>query len=109
MNLYIIDAFTSEPFKGNPAAVCLLDERKDDEWMQNVAKEMNLSETAFLYPLEDGYELRWFTPIAEVELCGHATLASAHYLGDRDRTGRKRTPILDEKRMVNCEAGWRMD
>jgi PhzF family phenazine biosynthesis protein len=54
MNLYIIDAFTSEPFKGNPAAVCLLKERKDDQWMQNVAKEMNLSETAFLYPLEDG-------------------------------------------------------
>ncbi|CAM3778323.1 PhzF family phenazine biosynthesis protein [Alicyclobacillus pomorum] len=80
MNLYIIDAFTSEPFKGNPAAVCLLKERKDDQWMQNVAKEMNLSETAFLYPLEDGYELRWFTPVAEVELCGHATLASAHYL-----------------------------
>ncbi|GIM45316.1 phenazine biosynthesis protein [Collibacillus ludicampi] len=80
MNLYIIDAFTNEPFKGNPAAVCLLEERKGDQWMQNVAMEMNLSETAFLYPLKDGYELRWFTPVKEVDLCGHATLASAHYL-----------------------------
>lgn len=77
----IIDAFASAPFKGNPAAVCLLEQEAGKQWMQQVAEEMNLSETAFLLPLEDGsYSLRWFTPTTEVELCGHATLASAHYL-----------------------------
>lgn len=75
-----VDAFTSEPFAGNPAAVCLMDKAGDEAWMQSVAMEMNLSETAFLYPVENGYHLRWFTPVAEVELCGHATLASAHVL-----------------------------
>jgi PhzF family phenazine biosynthesis protein len=76
-----IDAFTSEPFKGNPAAVCLLDEPRHAEWMQNVAAEMNLSETAFVVPRPDGgFDLRWFTPKIEVPLCGHATLASAHAL-----------------------------
>jgi predicted PhzF superfamily epimerase YddE/YHI9 len=78
--IYQVDAFTDEPFQGNPAAVCLLDGPADERWMQNVAAEMNLSETAFLHPEEDGYRLRWFTPAAEVELCGHATLASAHTL-----------------------------
>ena len=73
-----VDAFTDRPFSGNPAAVCLLDEARDDAWMQAVAAEMNLAETAFIRPLEDGYELRWFTPVLEVALCGHATLASAH-------------------------------
>lgn len=77
----IIDAFTSAPFKGNPAAVCLMEQQPEENWMQQVAEEMNLSETAFLLPREDGsYSLRWFTPTNEVELCGHATLASAHYL-----------------------------
>jgi PhzF family phenazine biosynthesis protein len=77
----IIDAFTSEPFKGNPAAVCLMEQQPEENWMQQVAEEMNLSETAFLLPREDGsYSLRWFTPTNEVDLCGHATLASAHYL-----------------------------
>lgn len=75
-----IDAFTNRPFAGNPAAVCLLDQGRDAEWMQAVAAEMNLSETAFVRPLEDGVELRWFTPAIEVELCGHATLASTHAL-----------------------------
>ncbi len=75
-----VDAFTNKPFAGNPAAVCVLDSLKDDEWMQNVAKEMNLSETAFLVKQEDGYSLRWFTPATEVPLCGHATLASSHVL-----------------------------
>jgi PhzF family phenazine biosynthesis protein len=75
-----VDAFTNEAFKGNPAAVCLLDSPKTDAWMQQVAMEMNLSETAFLLKQEDGYSLRWFTPLAEVDLCGHATLASAHTL-----------------------------
>lgn len=75
-----IDAFTDHPFSGNPAAVCILDTAADEDWMQNVAMEMNLSETAFLYRSEDGYDLRWFTPTVEVDLCGHATLAAAHFL-----------------------------
>jgi PhzF family phenazine biosynthesis protein len=75
-----VDAFTATPFGGNPAAVCLLPGARPDTWMQNVAREMNLSETAFLHPSGDGYNLRWFAPSAEVDLCGHATLASAHVL-----------------------------
>jgi PhzF family phenazine biosynthesis protein len=75
-----VDAFTAIPFAGNPAAVCILPSLVDDHWMQNVAKEMNLSETAFLLKQDDGFNLRWFTPMVEVDLCGHATLASAHVL-----------------------------
>lgn len=75
-----VDAFTNRAFTGNPAGVCILDEPEPDYWMQDVAREMNLAETAFLVPHEEGYDLRWFTPLAEVELCGHATLASAHVL-----------------------------
>src|SRR2546423_15248074 len=75
-----VDAFTDRPFAGNPAAVCVLPAARDDEWMRAVAREMNLSETAFLVPRADGYDLRWFTPAVEVALCGHATLASAHAL-----------------------------
>jgi PhzF family phenazine biosynthesis protein len=75
-----VDAFTNQPFSGNPAAVCVLPEPRNDQWMQNVAREMNLSETAFLVQQEDGFHLRWFTPAVEVDLCGHATLASAHVL-----------------------------
>ncbi|BAY80890.1 Phenazine biosynthesis PhzC/PhzF protein [Calothrix parasitica NIES-267] len=75
-----VDAFTNKPFSGNPAAVCVLESPQSDEWMQNVAKEMNLSETAFLVKQADGYSLRWFTPATEVPLCGHATLASSHVL-----------------------------
>ena len=80
LQIFQVDAFTDEPFKGNPAAVCILPEQRDDLWMQNVAREMNLSETAFLVKQPDGYKLRWFTPAVEVKLCGHATLASAHIL-----------------------------
>lgn len=75
-----VDAFTSHPFAGNPAAVCMMSGPGDEAWMRNVAREMNLSETAFLYPDRDDYHLRWFTPAVEVDLCGHATLASAHVL-----------------------------
>lgn len=75
-----VDAFTQTPFAGNPAAVCVLETPQDDRWMQQVAQEMNLSETAFLLRQEDGFNLRWFTPTVEVDLCGHATLASAHVL-----------------------------
>ncbi|MFQ3617227.1 MAG: PhzF family phenazine biosynthesis protein [Cyanobacteriota bacterium] len=80
LSIIQVDAFTSAPFAGNPAAVCVLPAPQSDEWMQAVAREMNLSETAFLLPEADGYRLRWFTPAVEVALCGHATLASAHVL-----------------------------
>lgn len=79
--LTVVDAFSAVPFQGNPAAVCLLPEAAPEQWMQRVAREMNLSETAFLVPDSGGYQLRWFTPTVEVALCGHATLASAHALG----------------------------
>jgi PhzF family phenazine biosynthesis protein len=78
--MFIVDAFTDVPFAGNPAAVCLLEEERPDRLLQDVAREMNLSDTAFLAPAEDGYRLRWFTPTVEVDLCGHATLAAAHVL-----------------------------
>lgn len=75
-----VDAFTNRPFAGNPAAVCVLPEPRPDEWMRNVAREMNLSETAFLVPQNGDFHLRWLTPSVEVDLCGHATVASAHVL-----------------------------
>jgi len=79
--LYQVDAFTKQPFAGNPAAVCLLDQPAPDEWMQQVAAEMNLAETAFVRQTDPGrFHLRWFTPAIEVELCGHATLATSHVL-----------------------------
>jgi PhzF family phenazine biosynthesis protein len=81
--IFQVDAFTSQPFAGNPAGVCILPELADERWMQAVAAEMNLSETAFLVPVEDGYNLRWYTPATEVDLCGHATLASAHILWEQ--------------------------
>jgi len=75
-----VDSFTNRPFAGNPAAVCVLPAPREESWMRDVAREMNLSETAFLDPSGDGFHLRWFTPAVEVALCGHATLASAHVL-----------------------------
>src|SRR3954470_22789753 len=81
VDIVTVDAFTDRPFAGNPAAVCLLESYDDDAWMQAVAREMNLSETAFVVRRDDGdWDLRWFTPTVEVDLCGHATLASAHVL-----------------------------
>jgi PhzF family phenazine biosynthesis protein len=80
LTFYLVDAFTSQPFAGNPAAVYLLERWPDDAWLQRVAREMNQSETAFLVPQREGFHLRWFTPLIEVDLCGHATLASAHTL-----------------------------
>jgi len=93
--IFQVDSFTPAPFKGNPAAVCLLDEPADGAWMQAVASEMNLSETAFVSPRPLGdaagesgrFNLRWFTPVAEVDLCGHATLAAAHVLFEAGRVG----------------------
>jgi len=75
-----VDAFTPTPFAGNPAAVCVLEAPRPEQWMRHVAREMNLSETAFLTPQNGGFQLRWLTPAVEVDLCGHATLASAHVL-----------------------------
>ncbi len=87
LTIYQVDAFTNRPFAGNPAAVCLLPKPRDEGWMQDVAREMNLSETAFLVEGDDGYDLRWFTPAMEVDLCGHATLASAHILWETGELG----------------------
>jgi PhzF family phenazine biosynthesis protein len=75
-----VDAFTNVPFAGNPAAVCVLPEPRPDNWLRNVAREMNLSDTAFLVARDGGFDLRWLTPSVEVDLCGHATIASAHVL-----------------------------
>jgi len=86
--IYQVNSFTARPFSGNPAGVCVLTGRKSDRWMQNVAREMNVSETAFLREQDDGYSLRWFTPTVEVELCGHATLAAAHVLWEIGRLKR---------------------
>ncbi len=81
--IFQVDAFTGEPFKGNPAGVCLLQRPAEASWMQNVAAEMNVAETAFPLPEADGFRLRWFTPAVEVKLCGHATLAAAHILWEQ--------------------------
>ena len=83
-----VDAFTDRPFAGNPAGVCLLTEPAPEKWMQSVAAEMNLSEIAFLVPQTGGYQLRWFAPAMEIDLCGHATLASAHMLWETERLPR---------------------
>ena len=89
IRIYQVDAFTNRPFAGNPAGVCILPGPVEAEWMQKIAREMNLSETAFLWRLEDGFSLRWFTPAVEVELCGHATLASAHILWETRTLARR--------------------
>lgn len=94
--IWTVDAFTDRPFAGNPAGVCLLESSRPDTWLQSVAAEMNLAETAFLLrrgPTEEsGYHLRWFTPSVEVALCGHATLASAHFLWE---SGAHASPAIE--------------
>jgi PhzF family phenazine biosynthesis protein len=94
-----VDSFTNRAFAGNPAAVCLLDGPAPDCWMQDVASEMNLSETAFVYPDQrDGvYKLRWFTPSVEVDLCGHATLATAHVLWDEGIVAVDKPALFDTR------------
>ncbi|MBH5317010.1 PhzF family phenazine biosynthesis protein [Paenibacillus sp. GSMTC-2017] len=92
IKIWIIDAFTKERFKGNPAAVCLLEHAVEEDQMKAIAAEMNLSETAFVSKEGDGFGLRWFTPVAEVELCGHATLAAAHVLWE--------TGVLEQKEVA---------
>ena len=98
--LHIVDAFTDRPFAGNPAAVCVLEKPADEAWMKLVAREMNLSETTFVVPIEGGFSLRWLTPTVEVKLCGHATLASAFVLWE---TGRLKP---DEPARFHTLSGW---
>lgn len=98
MKIYQVDAFTNEKFKGNPAAVCVLpnDFDADEEWMQNLASEMNLSETAFVKENPDGtFSLRWFTPKSEVKLCGHATLATSHILWTEGYLDKNQSALFD--------------
>jgi len=107
--IYQVDSFTSAPFKGNPAGVCMITSTQPDEWMRNVAAEMNLSETAF--PLKQGsaYHLRWFTPRVEVDLCGHATLATAHILWESGREAREQTLQFNTRSgllKANYRDGW---
>lgn len=103
--LYQVDAFTDEAFKGNPAAVCVLDKRAKVSWMKGLAREMNLSETAFVSPGRGGWRLRWFTPVKEVDLCGHATLASALVLFTRQPAIRDQ-PIIFKTLSGDLSARW---
>ncbi len=114
-NIVQVDAFTRLPFAGNPAAVCLLDAPAEEAWMQSLAMEMNLSETAFLHPeaggdqLPDGFRLRWFTPKKEVRLCGHATLASAHVLWETaalSREAQARFHTMSGLLTADFRGGW---
>lgn len=109
IKVFQIDAFTDTIFHGNPAGVCILSEPPDEKWAQALAMEMNLSETAFLYPEGDHYHLRWFTPTVEVELCGHATLASAHILWEENYLDRKEKAIFHTKSGIlqaELDNGW---
>ncbi len=101
MKIYQVDVFTNQKFKGNPAAVCVLPDGQgaDEQWMQHVASEMNLSETAFVYKVAKkegaGYSLKWFTPTAEVKLCGHATLATSHILWEEGYLDKNEPAVYD--------------
>jgi PhzF family phenazine biosynthesis protein len=111
MQIFQVDAFANEPFRGNPAAVCLLEGAATDDWMQSVAAEMNLAETAYIERRGDDFGLRWFTPTVEVDLCGHATLASAHVLWEVGDDRRRlqfhtRSGLLTAER---SESGIRLD
>ena len=97
LTIWQVDAFAEKPFEGNPAAVCVLPEARDAAWMQAVGREMNLSETAFLVANEGGYNLRWFTPAVEVDLCGHATVASAHILWEEGYLRKDETAHFDSR------------
>ncbi|MCU0408874.1 MAG: PhzF family phenazine biosynthesis isomerase, partial [Bacteroidales bacterium] len=108
-HIYHVDAFTAEPFRGNPAAVCILTEEPGREWMQNVAMEMNLSETAFLFPEEDRLNIRFFTPATEIDLCGHATLSASHILYETGRYNPGDTITLYSKAgelRITTDRGW---
>jgi len=108
--LWQVDAFTDRPFAGNPAAVCVLESEAEPDWMQAVAAEMNLAETAFLTPRGQGFGLRWFTPKVEVDLCGHATLASAHVLWESHVHDPRQDAVFSTKSgkltVRRLEEGW---
>ncbi|OFY64718.1 MAG: hypothetical protein A2V64_11320 [Bacteroidetes bacterium RBG_13_43_22] len=107
--IYQVDAFTTEPFKGNPAGVCILKKEAAERWMQNVAAEMNLSETAFITPDNQAFKIRFFTPEAEMPLCGHATLSSAHILFEKGVVEKNREITFLSKAgklVVRYENGW---
>jgi predicted PhzF superfamily epimerase YddE/YHI9 len=93
-HISVVDAFADKPFTGNPAGVVILEDARDDAWRQAVAAELNLSETAFLEPADNGFALRWFTPTVEVPLCGHATLAAAHALWESGRMPMEREAVF---------------
>lgn len=95
--IYVVDAFTKHAFAGNPAGVCILESTVSDDWMQNVAAEMRHAETAFLQARGSGFQLRWFTPTVEVDLCGHATLASAHILWESGRLHQNQTATFETR------------
>ena len=99
--IYQVDAFSDKPFSGNPAGVCVLEEPGDAGWMQAVAREMSLPETAFLYKHGGGYNLGWFSPATEVDLCGHATLASAHILWETGLLGPREEAVFDTRSGVH--------
>ena len=109
--IYQVDAFTSEPFKGNPAGVCILEKEMPDEWMQSIAAEIHVSETAFISGGKDEYKIRFFTPESEIPLCGHATLSSAHIMyetGIVNRNDEKDLPgsILSFCSQILIKAFW---
>ena len=95
--IYQVDAFAERPFTGNPACVCLMQAEMPDDWMQNLAAEMNLSETAFVWKRNDQFKIRWFTPAAEVDLCGHATLAASHVLWEAGWSSKDTDVVFDSK------------
>jgi PhzF family phenazine biosynthesis protein len=102
-----VDAFSARPFSGNPAAVCLLEHEADAQWMQSVAAEMNLSETAFVWPKGANFGLRWFTPALEVDLCGHATLAAAHAMWETEFVHSGNSIVFETKsgKLIATSAG----
>ncbi len=97
MRIFQVDAFASGPFTGNPAAVCLVEKPLDSKLMQQIAMEMNLAETAFVQPADDRFDLRWFTPTVEVDLCGHATLATAHILWETGMLDRSKAAHFNSR------------
>jgi len=107
--IYQVDAFTTDPFKGNPAGVCILEQEMPEEWMQNIAMEMNLSETAFVFPGEKSWMIRYFTPASEIPLCGHATLSSAYIMYETNIATPEQEIIFNSKGgMLNIRLsdGW---
>ena len=107
--IYQVDAFTDRPFKGNPAGVCILEEEMPEEWMQNIAAEMNLSETAFILPENNKFRIRYFTPDTEVPLCGHATLSSGHIMYETGIVEREREILFLSKEgelMISSSGDW---